>query len=157
MAKRVRRNRKTSTESSKTPQKKGGVILIIKKILLHILLVVMGLLMIELSVKGPFSAETSEWLQIIGVFFFLPTFYTVIIYLFTMLGDSPLVKDTNEDTKKQSRRSKTIEEEEDDYAATAAEEEEVIRRKPKKRSRLGVAAFSLGTLAAVQLLKKLRK
>jgi hypothetical protein len=137
MAKRVRRNSKTSTESSKTPQKKGGVILIIKKILLHILLVVMGLLMIELSVKGPFSAETSEWLQIIGVFFFLPTFYTVIIYLFTMLGDSPLVKDTNKDIKKQSRRSKTIEEEEDDYAATAAEEEEVIRRKPKKRSRLG--------------------
>mgnify|MGYP003456695872 CR=1 FL=1 len=156
MAKRVRRNSKTSTESSKTPQKKGGVIFIIKKILLHILLVVMGLLMIELSVKGPFSAETSEWLQIIGVFFFLPTFYTVIIYLFTMLGDSPLVNDTNEDTEKQSRRSKKIEEEEDD-AAEEEEEEEETRRKPKKRSRLGVAAFSLGTLAAVQILKKLRK
>lgn len=127
---------------------------IIKKILLHILLVGMGLLLIELSVKGPFSAESSEWIQIIAVFFFLPTFYTVIIYLFSVLGDSPLVKDTNEDTKKQSRRSKTIEEEDDDYAATA---EEVTRRKPKKRSRLGVAAFSLGTLAAVQILKKLRK
>jgi hypothetical protein len=127
---------------------------IIKKILLHILLVGMGLLLIELSVKGPFSAETSEWIQIIGGFFFLPTFYTVIIYLFSLLGDSPLVKEADEDTKKQTRRSKVIEEEDDDYAATA---EEVTRRKPKKRSRLGVAAFSLGTLAAVQILKKLRK
>lgn len=121
---------------------------IIKKILLHILLVGMGLLLIELSVKGPFSAETSEWLQIIAVFFFLPTFYTVIIYLFSVLGDSPLVKEADEDTKKQTRRSKVIEEE---------SEEVSTKSKPKKRSRLGVAAFSLGTLAAVQILKKLRK
>ena len=78
---------------------------IIKKILLHILLVGMGLLLIELSVTGPFSAESSEWIQIIGVFFFLPTFYTVIIYLFSVLGDSPLVKEADEDTKKQTRRS----------------------------------------------------
>ena len=62
----------------------------------------MGLLLIELSVTGPFSAETSEWLQIIAVFFFLPTFYTVIIYLFSVLGDSPLVKDADEETKTQS-------------------------------------------------------
>ena len=81
---------------------------IIKKILLHILLVGMGLLLIELSVKGPFSAESSEWIQIIGGFFFLPTFYTVIIYLFSVLGDSPLVKEADEDTKKQTRRSKVI-------------------------------------------------
>jgi hypothetical protein len=121
---------------------------IIKKILLHILLVGMGLLLIELSVKGPFSAETSEWIQIIGGFFFLPTFYTVIIYLFSVLGDSPLVKEADEDTKKQTRRSKVIEEE---------SEEVSTKSKPKKRSRLGVAAFSLGTLAAVQILKKLRK
>lgn len=121
---------------------------IIKKILLHILLVGMGLLLIELSVKGPFSAETSEWLQIIAVFFFLPTFYTVIIYLFSVLGDSQLVKEADEDTKKQTRRSKVIEEE---------SEEVSTKSKPKKRSRLGVAAFSLGTLAAVQILKKLRK
>ena len=121
---------------------------IIKKILLHILLVGMGLLLIELSVKGPFSAESSEWLQIIAVFFFLPTFYTVIIYLFSVLGDSPLVKEADEDTKKQTRRSKVIEEE---------TEEVSTKSKPKKRSRLGVAAFSLGTLAAVQILKKLRK
>jgi hypothetical protein len=121
---------------------------IIKKILLHILLVGMGLLLIELSVKGPFSAESSEWIQIIAVFFFLPTFYTVIIYLFSVLGDSPLVKDANEETKTQSRRSKVIEEE---------TEEVSTKSKPKKRSRLGVAAFSLGTLAAVQILKKLRK
>lgn len=121
---------------------------IIKKILLHILLVGMGLLLIELSVTGPFSAETSEWLQIIAVFFFLPTFYTVIIYLFSVLGDSPLVKEADEDTKKQTRRSKVIEEE---------TEEVSTKSKPKKRSRLGVAAFSLGTLAAVQILKKLRK
>ena len=121
---------------------------IIKKILLHILLVGMGLLLIELSVKGPFSAESSEWIQIIGVFFFLPTFYTVIIYLFSVLGDSPLVKEADEDTKKQTRRSKVIEEE---------TEEVSTKSKPKKRSRLGVAAFSLGTLAAVQILKKLRK
>lgn len=121
---------------------------IIKKILLHILLVGMGLLLIELSVKGPFSAESSEWIQIIGVFFFLPTFYTVIIYLFSVLGDSPLVKEADEDTKKQTRRSKVIEEE---------SEEVSTKSKPKKRSRLGVAAFSLGTLAAVQILKKLRK
>lgn len=121
---------------------------IIKKILLHILLVGMGLLLIELSVKGPFSAESSEWIQIIAVFFFLPTFYTVIIYLFSVLGDSPLVKEADEDTKKQTRRSKVIEEE---------TEEVSTRSKPKKRSRLGVAAFSLGTLAAVQILKKLRK
>ena len=121
---------------------------IIKKILLHILLVGMGLLLIELSVTGPFSAETSEWLQIIAVFFFLPTFYTVIIYLFSVLGDSPLVKEADEDTKKQTRRSKVIEEE---------SEEVSTKSKPKKRSRLGVAAFSLGTLAAVQILKKLRK
>ena len=121
---------------------------IIKKILLHILLVGMGLLLIELSVKGPFSAETSEWLQIIAVFFFLPTFYTVIIYLFSVLGDSQLVKEADEDTKKQTRRSKVIEEE---------TEEVSTKSKPKKRSRLGVAAFSLGTLAAVQILKKLRK
>lgn len=121
---------------------------IIKKILLHILLVGMGLLLIELSVKGPFSAETSEWIQIIAVFFFLPTFYTVIIYLFSVLGDSPLVKEADEDTKKQTRRSKVIEEE---------TEEVSTKSKPKKRSRLGVAAFSLGTLAAVQILKKLRK
>lgn len=121
---------------------------IIKKILLHILLVGMGLLLIELSVKGPFSAESSEWIQLIGVFFFLPTFYTVIIYLFSVLGDSPLVKEADEDTKKQTRRSKVIEEE---------SEEVSTKSKPKKRSRLGVAAFSLGTLAAVQILKKLRK
>lgn len=121
---------------------------IIKKILLHILLVGMGLLLIELSVTGPFSAESSEWLQIIAVFFFLPTFYTVIIYLFSVLGDSPLVKEADEDTKKQTRRSKVIEEE---------TEEVSTKSKPKKRSRLGVAAFSLGTLAAVQILKKLRK
>lgn len=121
---------------------------IIKKILLHILLVGMGLLLIELSVKGPFSAESSEWIQIIGGFFFLPTFYTVIIYLFSVLGDSPLVKEADEDTKKQTRRSKVIEEE---------SEEVSTKSKPKKRSRLGVAAFSLGTLAAVQILKKLRK
>lgn len=121
---------------------------IIKKILLHILLVGMGLLLIELSVKGPFSAETSEWIQIIGGFFFLPTFYTVIIYLFSVLGDSPLVKEADEDTKKQTRISKVIEEE---------SEEVSTKSKPKKRSRLGVAAFSLGTLAAVQILKKLRK
>ena len=121
---------------------------IIKKILLHILLVGMGLLLIELSVTGPFSAETSEWLQIIAVFFFLPTFYTVIIYLFSVLGDSQLVKEADEDTKKQTRRSKVIEEE---------SEEVSTKSKPKKRSRLGVAAFSLGTLAAVQILKKLRK
>jgi hypothetical protein len=121
---------------------------IIKKILLHILLVGMGLLLIELSVKGPFSAESSEWIQIIAVFFFLPTFYTVIIYLFSVLGDSPLVKEADEDTKKQTRRSKVIEEE---------SEEVSTKSKPKKRSRLGVAAFSLGTLAAVQILKKLRK
>ena len=121
---------------------------IIKKILLHILLVGMGLLLIELSVKGPFSAETSEWIQIIGGFFFLPTFYTVIIYLFSVLGDSPLVKEADEDTKKQTRRSKVIEEE---------SEEVSTKSKPKKRSRLGVAAFSLGTLAAIQILKKLRK
>lgn len=121
---------------------------IIKKILLHILLVGMGLLLIELSVKGPFSAESSEWIQIIGGFFFLPTFYTVIIYLFSVLGDSPLVKEADEDTKKQTRRSKVIEEE---------TEEVSTKSKPKKRSRLGVAAFSLGTLAAVQILKKLRK
>lgn len=121
---------------------------IIKKILLHILLVGMGLLLIELSVKGPFSAESSEWIQIIGMFFFLPTFYTVIIYLFSVLGDSPLVKEADEDTKKQTRRSKVIEEE---------TEEVSTKSKPKKRSRLGVAAFSLGTLAAVQILKKLRK
>ncbi|MEE0991070.1 MAG: hypothetical protein UIC45_07105 [Paludibacteraceae bacterium] len=121
---------------------------IIKKILLHILLVGMGLLLIELSVKGPFSAESSEWIQIIAVFFFLPTFYTVIIYLFSVLGDSPLVKEADEDTKKQTRRSKVIEEE---------TEEVSTKSKPKKRSRLGVAAFSLGTLAAVQILKKLRK
>lgn len=121
---------------------------IIKKILLHILLVGMGLLLIELSVKGPFSAETSEWIQIIGGFFFLPTFYTVIIYLFSLLGDSPLVKEADEDTKKQTRRSKVIEEE---------SEEVSTKSKPKKRSRLGVAAFSLGTLAAIQILKKLRK
>lgn len=121
---------------------------IIKKILLHILLVGMGLLLIELSVTGPFSAETSEWLQIIAVFFFLPTFYTVIIYLFSVLGDSPLVKDADEETKTQSRRRKVIEEE---------SEEVSTKSKPKKRSRLRVAAFSLGTLAAVQLLKKLRK
>lgn len=121
---------------------------IIKKILLHILLVGMGLLLIELSVKGPFSAESSEWLQIIAVFFFLPTFYTVIIYLFSVLGDSPLVKEADEDTKKQTRRSKVIEEE---------SEEVSTKSKPKKRSRLGVAAFSLGTLAAIQILKKLRK
>ena len=121
---------------------------IIKKILLHILLVGMGLLLIELSVKGPFSAETSEWIQIIGGFFFLPTFYTVIIYLFSLLGDSTLVKEADEDTKKQTRRSKVIEEE---------TEEVSTKSKPKKRSRLGVAAFSLGTLAAVQILKKLRK
>jgi hypothetical protein len=121
---------------------------IIKKILLHILLVGMGLLLIELSVKGPFSAESSEWIQIIAVFFFLPTFYTIIIYLFSVLGDSPLVKDADEDTKKQTRRSKVIEEE---------TEEVSTKSKPKKRSRLGVAAFSLGTLAAVQILKKLRK
>jgi hypothetical protein len=121
---------------------------IIKKILLHILLVGMGLLLIELSVKGPFSAESSEWIQIIGMFFFLPTFYTVIIYLFSVLGDSPLVKEADEDTKKQTRRSKVIEEE---------SEEVSTKSKPKKRSRLGVAAFSLGTLAAVQILKKLRK
>lgn len=121
---------------------------IIKKILLHILLVGMGLLLIELSVKGPFSAESSEWIQIIAVFFFLPTFYTVIIYLFSVLGDSPLVKEADEDTKKQTRRSKVIEEE---------TEEVSTKNKPKKRSRLGVAAFSLGTLAAVQILKKLRK
>lgn len=121
---------------------------IIKKILLHILLVGMGLLLIELSVKGPFSAESSEWIQIIGVFFFLPTFYTVIIYLFSVLGDSPLVKEADEDTKKQTRRSKVIEEE---------SEEVSTKSKPKKRSRLSVAAFSLGTLAAVQILKKLRK
>lgn len=132
---------------------------IIKKILLHILLVGMGLLLIELSVTGPFSAETSEWLQIIAVFFFLPTFYTVIIYLFSVLGDSPLVKDADEDTKKQSRRRKVIEVEDADVVEYDAETEEevVTRRKPKRRSRLGVAAFSLGTLAAVQLLKKLRK
>ena len=121
---------------------------IIKKILLHILLVGMGLLLIELSVKGPFSAESSEWIQIIAVFFFLPTFYTVIIYLFSVLGDSPLVKEADEDSKKQTRRSKVIEEE---------SEEVSTKSKPKKRSRLGVAAFSLGTLAAVQILKKLRK
>ena len=121
---------------------------IIKKILLHILLVGMGLLLIELSVKGPFSAESSEWIQIIAVFFFLPTFYTVIIYLFSVLGDSQLVKEADEDTKKQTRRSKVIEEE---------SEEVSTKSKPKKRSRLGVAAFSLGTLAAVQILKKLRK
>ena len=121
---------------------------IIKKILLHILLVGMGLLLIELSVKGPFSAESSEWIQIIAVFFFLPTFYTVIIYLFSLLGDSPLVKEADEDTKKQTRISKVIEEE---------SEEVSTKSKPKKRSRLGVAAFSLGTLAAVQILKKLRK
>lgn len=121
---------------------------IIKKILLHILLVGMGLLLIELSVKGPFSAESSEWIQIIAVFFFLPTFYTVIIYLFSVLGDSPLVKEADEDTKKQTRRSKVIEEE---------SEEVSTKSKPKKRSRLGVAAFSLGTLAAIQILKKLRK
>lgn len=121
---------------------------IIKKILLHILLVGMGLLLIELSVKGPFSAESSEWIQIIGGFFFLPTFYTVIIYLFSVLGDSPLVKEADEDTKKQTRRSKVIEEE---------TEEGSTKSKPKKRSRLGVAAFSLGTLAAIQILKKLRK
>lgn len=121
---------------------------IIKKILLHILLVGMGLLLIELSVKGPFSAESSEWIQIIALFFFLPTFYTVIIYLFSVLGDSPLVKEADEDTKKQTRRSKVIEEE---------TEEVSTKSKPKKRSRLGVAAFSLGTLAAVQILKKLRK
>lgn len=121
---------------------------IIKKILLHILLVGMGLLLIELSVKGPFSAESSEWIQIIGGFFFLPTFYTVIIYLFSLLGDSPLVKEADEDTKKQTRRSKVIEEE---------SEEVSTKSKPKKRSRLGVAAFSLGTLAAIQILKKLRK
>ena len=121
---------------------------IIKKILLHILLVGMGLLLIELSVKGPFSAESSEWIQIIGGFFFLPTFYTVIIYLFSVLGDSPLVKEADEDTKKQTRRSKVIEEE---------SEEVSTKSKPKKRSRLGVAAFSLGTLAAIQILKKLRK
>ena len=121
---------------------------IIKKILLHILLVGMGLLLIELSVKGPFSAESSEWIQIIAVFFFLPTFYTVIIYLFSLLGDSPLVKEADEDTKKQTRRSKVIEEE---------TEEVSTKSKPKKRSRLGVAAFSLGTLAAIQILKKLRK
>lgn len=121
---------------------------IIKKILLHILLVGMGLLLIELSVKGPFSAESSEWIQIIAVFFFLPTFYTVIIYLFSVLGDSPLVKEADEDTKKQTRRSKVIEEE---------AEEVSTKSKPKKRSRMGVAAFSLGTLAAVQILKKLRK
>lgn len=121
---------------------------IIKKILLHILLVGMGLLLIELSVTGPFSAETSEWLQIIAVFFFLPTFYTVIIYLFSVLGDSPLVKDADEETKTQSRRRKVIEEE---------SEEVSTKSNPKKRSRLGVAAFSLGTLAAVQILKKLRK
>jgi hypothetical protein len=121
---------------------------IIKKILLHILLVGMGLLLIELSVKGPFSAESSEWIQIIGMFFFLPTFYTVIIYLFSVLGDSPLVKEADEDTKKQTRRSKVIEEE---------SEEVSTKSKPKKRSRLGVAAFSLGTLAAIQILKKLRK
>ena len=121
---------------------------IIKKILLHILLVGMGLLLIELSVKGPFSAESSEWIQIIAVFFFLPTFYTVIIYLFSVLGDSPLLKEADEDTKKQTRRSKVIEEE---------TEEVSTKSKPKKRSRLGVAAFSLGTLAAVQILKKLRK
>jgi hypothetical protein len=121
---------------------------IIKKILLHILLVGMGLLLIELSVKGPFSAESSEWIQIIAVFFFLPTFYTIIIYLFSVLGDSPLVNEADEDTKKQTRRSKVIEEE---------TEEVSTKSKPKKRSRLGVAAFSLGTLAAVQILKKLRK
>ena len=121
---------------------------IIKKILLHILLVGMGLLLIELTVKGPFSAESSEWIQIIGMFFFLPTFYTVIIYLFSVLGDSPLVKEADKDTKKQTRRSKVIEEE---------TEEVSTKSKPKKRSRLGVAAFSLGTLAAVQILKKLRK
>lgn len=121
---------------------------IIKKILLHILLVGMGILLIELSVKGPFSAESSEWIQIIAVFFFLPTFYTVIIYLFSVLGDSPLVKEADEDTKKQTRRSKVIEEE---------TEEVSTKSKPKKRSRLGVAAFSLGTLTAVQILKKLRK
>lgn len=121
---------------------------IIKKILLHILLVGMGLLLIELSVKGPFSAESSEWIQIIGGFFFLPTFYTVIIYLFSLLGDSPLVKEADEDTKKQTRRSKVIEEE---------SEEVSTKSKPKKRSRLGMAAFSLGTLAAIQILKKLRK
>lgn len=121
---------------------------IFKKILLHILLVGMGLLLIELSVKGPFSAESSEWIQLIGVFFFLPTFYTVIIYLFSVLGDSPLVKEADEDTKKQTRRSKVIEEE---------SEEVSTKSKPKKRSRLSVAAFSLGTLAAVQILKKLRK
>ena len=121
---------------------------IIKKILLHILLVGMGLLLIELSVKGPFSAESSEWIQIIGGFFFLPTFYTVIIYLFSLLGDSPLVKEADEDTKKQTRRSKVIEEE---------SEEVSTKSKPKKRSLLGVSAFSLGTLAAIQILKKLRK
>lgn len=121
---------------------------IIKKILLHILLVGMGLLLIELSVKGPFSAESSEWIQIIGGFFFLPTFYTVIIYLFSLLGDSPLVKEADEDSKKQTRRSKVIEEE---------SEEVSTKSKSKKRSRLGVAAFSLGTLAAIQILKKLRK
>jgi hypothetical protein len=121
---------------------------IIKKILLHILLVGMGLLLIELSVKGPFSAESSEWIQIIAVFFFLPTFYSIIIYLFSVLGDSPLVNEADEDTKKQTRRSKVIEEE---------TEEVSTKSKPKKRSRLGVAAFSLGTLAAVQILKKLRK
>lgn len=132
---------------------------IIKKILLHILLVGMGLLLIELSVKGPFSAESSEWIQIIAVFFFLPTFYTVIIYLFSVLGDSPLVKDANEETKTQSRRSKVKEEEDAEVVEYDAEAEEEVatRRKSKKRSRLGVAAFSLGTLAAVQILKKLRK
>ena len=76
-----------------------------------------------------------------------------------MLGDSPLVKDADEDTKKQSRRRKVIEVEDADVVEYDAETEEevVTRRKPKRRSRLGVAAFSLGTLAAVQLLKKLRK